>query len=204
MSISVVIWDFGGVLVRTEDPQPRQALAERLALTRDELEERVFGGDSGGQAQRGEISVEAHWQNVGRMFDLDERGMQEFQAQFWGGDRLDEQLIDYLRSLRRSHKLGLLSNAFGDLRAYLNAVWKIADAFDDLLISAEVGLVKPDPAIYQLALQRLGTQPHEAVFIDDMPANVEGARRVGMHAIRFINPGQTRAELDALFDGVKK
>ncbi len=202
MSISVVIWDMGGVLVRTEDPRPRQALADQLRIRRNELEERVFSGDSGGRAQRGEIGVEEHWQNIGRMFDLDDRGVQEFQARFWGGDRVDKQLVDYIRSLRRSYKSGLLSNAFGDLRTSLTSIWKIADAFDDLLISAEVGLVKPDPAIYRLALQRLEAQPHEAVFIDDMPANVEGANRVGMHAIRFVNPDQTRAELEALIDGV--
>jgi HAD superfamily hydrolase (TIGR01509 family) len=61
---------------------------------------------------------------------------------------------------------------------------------DDILISAEVGLAKPDPRIYRLAAERLGVRPDEAVFVDDFAANVEGARAVGMRAIHF------RPELD--------
>ncbi|MCC7129293.1 MAG: hypothetical protein B6D39_01255 [Anaerolineae bacterium UTCFX2] len=204
MSISVIIWDLGGVLVRTEDPAPREALAEQLRVPRSALEEAVFSGDSGGRAQRGEIRVEEHWQNLRRMFELDDQGMQEFRALFWGGDQVDETLIEYIRSLREEYKIGLLSNAFSDLRNYVTSIWKIADVFDDLLISAEVGLVKPDPEIYQLALQRLAVPADQAVFIDDIPANVEGARRVGLHAICFNNPAQARAELESLIDGSKR
>jgi epoxide hydrolase-like predicted phosphatase len=204
MSISAVIWDLGGVLVRTEDQEPRQSLANSLRVRRSELEEAVFSGESGARAQRGELGVEEHWQNVGRQFGLDAPGLREFQQKFWGGDRVDGELVDYIRSLRGSYKTGLLSNAFGDLREYLTTVWKFADAFDDLLISSEVGLVKPDPAIYRLALQRLGVASDQAVFIDDMPVNVDGARRVGMHAIRFLSPAQARAELGRLINGAER
>jgi len=201
MNISAIIWDLGGVLVRTEDPVPREGLAERLKIPRSTLEEAVFNGDSGNRAQRGEIQAKEHWQNLRQLFKLDDQGLQDFRAQFWGGDRVDGALIEYIRSLREGYKIGLLSNAFDDLREYVTTVWKFADAFDDLLISAEVGLVKPDPAIYRLALQRLAVQADRAVFIDDMRANVEGARRVGLQAIHFNNPAQAQAELKNLIDG---
>ena len=64
-----------------------------------------------------------------------------------------------------------------------------------------VGLAKPDPRIYRLALERLRVAPEQAVFIDDVAANVEGARQVGMHAIRFQSPAQTRQELASLLNG---
>ncbi len=79
--------------------------------------------------------------------------------------------------------------------------WQIADAFDDLVISAEVRLMKPDPQIYQLALERLGAEPEQAVFIDDSITNVLGAHGVGIHAIHFHNPGQAIGELNALLNG---
>jgi putative hydrolase of the HAD superfamily len=57
--------------------------------------------------------------------------------------------------------------------------------FDDILISADVGLVKPDPAIFRLACERFGIRPDESVFIDDTPINVEAAHHIGMRAIVF-------------------
>jgi epoxide hydrolase-like predicted phosphatase len=201
MGIQAVIWDLGGVLVRTEDYAPRLALAQRFGMTLAEIEEFVFSSDSGERAQRGEISVEQHWENQRKALGLSPAELQAFQAEFWGGDRLDAELVAYIRLLRRDFKTGLLSNAFSDLRQVVAETWKFADAFDEMVISAEVGLVKPDPRIYQLAVDRLGVAPADAVFIDDFSRNVEGAQAVGLHAIHFRNPQQARRELEDLLNG---
>jgi epoxide hydrolase-like predicted phosphatase len=67
-----------------------------------------------------------------------------------------------------------------------------------LIISAEVGLAKPDPRIYQLALEKLGVQAGDSIFLDDFKENVEAARAVGMLAIHFVDPQTAIAELNAL------
>jgi epoxide hydrolase-like predicted phosphatase len=201
MGIQAVIWDLGGVLLRTEDYAPRRALAQRFGMTVAEIEEIVFSGESGDRAQRGEINVEQHWENQRRALGLSPAEMQAFRDEFWAGDRLDTDLVAYIRRLRRDFKTGLLSNAFSDLRRVVTETWKFADAFDEMVISAEVGLVKPDPRIYRLALERLGIAPAEAVFIDDFSRNVLGARAEGLNAIHFQDPQQTRRELEGLLDG---
>jgi len=124
--------------------------------------------------------------------------IKDFQRAFWGGDKVDTDLIRYIRSLRKSYKTALLSNAFLDLRRMVTEVWKIGDAFDELVISAEVGVMKPDPQIYQIALEKLGVAAQQAVFIDDFERNVDAAKAVNMHAIRFRNAVQARADLNAL------
>jgi epoxide hydrolase-like predicted phosphatase len=201
MAISAVIWDVGGVLLRTEDLTSRQALADRMGKPRAELENLVFNGDSGDRAQLGEISVDQHWENIRRMLGLDAAGISEFRRQFWEGDQLDVELVDYIRSLRGRYKTGLLSNAFSDLRQVVTSLLNFSDAFDEMVISAELHLMKPDPRIYQVALQRLGVAPEEAVFIDDILRNVEGARRQGMNAIHFRQRSQALAELERLLKG---
>ncbi len=201
MNIRAVIWDLGGVLVRTEDYTLRDHLAARLGLGREELEDLVFSNDSGDRAQLGLISVEQHLENLRQRFGLQRSEMDHFWKDFWGGDRLDAELVAFIRSLRARYKTGLLSNAFSDLRHYVTHVWKFADAFDEMVISAEVGLVKPDARIYRLILERLGVAPQEAVFIDDMPRNVEGARAANLHAIQFATPQQARSELEQLLNG---
>ena len=90
-----------------------------------------------------------------------------------------------VRELRGSHKLGILSNADRSLRGRLEADMGIHDLFDDIVCSAEVGMAKPEPAIYVLAAERLGLAPGECVFVDDLDANVEAARQVGMQAVLF-------------------
>ncbi len=74
----------------------------------------------------------------------------------------------------------------------------IFDRFRGIVVSGEEGIIKPDPAIYALALERFGLDPAEAFFVDDSPANVEGARRAGMHAVRFTDAAALRAELARL------
>lgn len=72
------------------------------------------------------------------------------------------------------------------------------DRFRDIVVSGDEGLVKPDPAIYALALDRFGLAPEEAVFIDDVAANVAAAEDAGLHGIHFRDAGDTRARLAAL------
>jgi putative hydrolase of the HAD superfamily len=91
----------------------------------------------------------------------------------------------------------LISNAWSGLRDFFIRN-RIEAAFDLLVISAEVGLMKPDARIYRLALEKSASLAEESVFIDDLPANVEGARAVGMTGIQFKTSGQTLEELSRL------
>lgn len=197
MAIRAVIWDLGGVLVRTEDPLPRTRMAERLGLSRTELEQTVFAGEWSDRATIGQIESAELWQRICLQFKLPLEECAALQQAFWGGDRLDRDLVNYIRMLRRSYRTALLSNAFSDLRSSLER-WGIVDAFDQLIISAEVGLMKPDPRIFKLVLDRLGVAPGEAAFIDDFSVNVRAAQAAGIHAIRFLDPIKTKAELEDL------
>jgi epoxide hydrolase-like predicted phosphatase len=125
----------------------------------------------------------------------------EFREQFFGGDELDAELLAYIGRLHRAYKTGIISNAMNGTRALIEGPWAMAPLFDAIVLSGEAGVMKPDPRIYQLALVRLEVQPEQAVFIDDFQHNIDGARAVGMHGIRFRSPVQVIAELEALLDG---
>lgn len=198
MSIKAVIFDFGGVLMRTEDKGPRTRLAERYSLTYEELDRLVFESPSGAQAARGEISEEEHWRQVCEGLGVPEGERAAFQEAFWGGDRLDARLVEYIRSLRPRFKTALLSNAWSTLREALKNRYEILDAFDEVFISCELGLVKPDPRVYEEVTRRLEISPEEAVFVDDWFPNIEGARAVGLKAVHFQSTAQALEELDAL------
>ena len=199
MSIQAVFIDFGGVIVRTEDKGPRIRQAERLGITSRDLEKIIFESDSSQWASTGEIPEEAHWQAVAKALGIGREESEKINTEFFSGDRVDVLLLDFLRSLRPERKVGLISNAWSGLRALIMR-HKIDDVFDELIISAEVGLIKPDPRIFRLALEKLGVLPEESVFLDDMLVNVEAARSVGMNAIQFTQPEKTLDELIQLLN----
>jgi glucose-1-phosphatase len=201
MTIRAVIFDLGGVLLRTEDREPRNNLASRLNMTYEELEDLVFNSESARKAMRGVITSLEHWENIRLKLGLTPSEFALAPKEFWAGDKLDTELVDYLRSLRPEYKTALLSNAWDDLRVALQDHLQILDAFDETIISAEVGFTKPEAQIYQITLDRLGVSPQDAVFVDDFVENVEAARQLGLHTVHFKQHAQVVAEINKILDG---
>jgi len=194
MSIRAVFFDLGGVIKRTEYQVPRQHLAERLNMEYEDIVRIVFDSPSGKQASLGAITAAQHWDAVLKRLRLPSTELGTVQDEFFGGDIIDHEILDTLRDLRSSHFVGLISNAWDDLREYIIAQ-KFDDAFEHMVISAEVGVAKPDAKIYQIALEQAGVSPEEAVFVDDFIENIEGCQKLGMHGIHFRGPIQAMDEL---------
>jgi putative hydrolase of the HAD superfamily len=198
VSIKALIWDFGGVLLRTEDQEPRRIWEQKLNLEAGELHDLVFQGPASRKATIGLASTEDIWREVGQRLDLQAEHLAELQRDFWSGDQLDQGLIDATRELRKHLKTALLSNAWPDLRAYLTEDLQIDDAFDLFVISAEEGTAKPDEKIYRVLLDRLNLKPSECVFIDDRQDNILAAQQLGFNVIHFQDRKQTLHDLRIL------
>ena len=152
----------------------------------------------GQAAQRGEVSSQTLWNWVAADFGLDKQGLAHFRHEFWGGDRLNEELVALIRSLRPRYQTAIISNFMDELRESLTVEYPIIDAFDLVVISAEEKVMKPSPVIFQRTLERLGCKPEESVFVDDFAHNVVGARSVGMHAIHYTPQTNIQRELAKL------
>ena len=110
----------------------------------------------------------------------------------------NEQLIDYMRRLReRGYKMAICTNNVREWEARWRAMLPVQEIFDVVVDSAFVGSRKPEPRIYQIALEQLGAAPEATLFIDDVEVNCEGARQLGMHAIRFRSTDQAMADIEA-------
>lgn len=186
--IQAVIFDVGGVMLRTEDRAPRQQWEAKLGLPPGGAEALVFGGKMGYKAQLGEITEPELWQWIGSHLDLSVLETAAFRTGFWGGDELDTELVTFIRQLKTRYQTAIISNYASNLRPELTDQFKIADAFDEIIISCEENVMKPDLEIFHRALARLGRQPAEAVFIDDFQHNVAAAEEAGLSAIHF-QPG---------------
>lgn len=192
-AIRAVLWDMGGVLLRNMIPEPRIHLAELYGMSEAQLEELVFRNPVSKKATIGEVGVEELWEYVREALQLDPQKLAEFEVTFWSSDRVDEELIDFIQSLRQNYKIGLLSNAFIDARPSLSKRFPgLLNVFDEVVFSYEVKIAKPDPRIYSLMLDKLGLEPENAIFVDDFRENVEAAHALGIHAIQFRNSRQAR------------
>jgi epoxide hydrolase-like predicted phosphatase len=194
--IEAVIFDLGGVLLRTTSPEVRSRLEQELGFAPGTLDERIWGGPEWQLAEIGAITYEEYWQRVGATLGLTtSEQISAFRQEYFSQDHLDQELIDLIRRLRSRYKIGLLSNAPDRLGYWLKDNWYIEDVFDAIVYSADAGLAKPDPRIYRLILDRLDVQPSEALFIDDSPVNVEGAAVLGMKALRFTDSQSLKDKL---------
>ena len=194
--LEAIIFDVGGVLIRTQSRVGRDMWAKKLGLDAWDFEHLVFNSDSGRQAQLGQKSIETHWQWLGQHFGLDPADLAQMRLDFFAGGEMNRELVAHVQRLHQAgYRTGLLSNYADDARPLWTEVYPFIDYFDGVVISSEVGLMKPDPKIYYLAADSVAVSPAEVLFIDDFIENVEGARQVGMQAIHFNDPDLARKQL---------
>lgn len=183
--IEAVIFDVGGVLLRTHDWSHRYKWDDILGLEHGTAEETVFNSDLGTAAQTGQITTDQLWEKIGQRFELNGQQLAEFREDFWRGDRFDYTIIEFVRSLRPRYQTAIISNAFDDLRSVLTNEFQVADAFDLIVVSSEEQVMKPNATIYERTLGRLKCAPSAAVFIDDSAKNIAGAQAVGLQTIHY-------------------
>jgi putative hydrolase of the HAD superfamily len=195
--IKALIFDFGGVLtnpvwesfaafcteegidaetIRTAFREDPDALADLRRLETGEMEEREFERRF---AER--LGLESSDDLIERLF----KGMVP-----------EQQMLDAVRAARAAGlKTALLSNSWS-VSHYDREM--LDELFDVSVISGEVGMHKPQPEIYELAIDRLGVEPSECAFIDDLAENCDGAEAVGMTAVRHRHPAETLGRLTEL------
>ena len=115
----------------------------------------------------------------------------------------NQPMIDFMRELKaRGHRMAICTNNVREWEPLWRAKLPVDEIFDVVVDSAFVGSRKPEPRIYQITLERLGVGPESALMIDDIEANCQAARALGMEAVWFQTTEQAIADIEAvLSDG---
>jgi putative hydrolase of the HAD superfamily len=125
--------------------------------------------------------------------------MHRFREIYFEALEANQPMIDLMRALRaRGLRMALLTNNVREWEPLWRAMLPVDEIFDIVVDSAFVGMRKPDPPIYELAVERLGDEivPTECLFVDDVLVNVEAARELGMNAIHYRDNEQAIAEIE--------
>ena len=198
--LKAVIFDYGEVLSDRPTPDEFARLAGMFGVGMDvfpALWERHRAG-----YDRGDLTPEVYWSMVARDAGAQIRpGLLEEACQLdlamWS--KVNPAMVEWASQLRASGmKIGLLSNMHQEMVTYARERLAWLENFDYVTFSAEVRLIKPDPAIYQHTLRGLDLAASEALFLDDREVNIQAARNLGMTAIRFESMAQVREELRAV------
>ncbi len=196
--IKAVIFDFGRVISAQKPLSLFKGYEQELGLAPGVLNRVMFGSDAWNEVMVGRKDLDEYWREIGPELGLcTPQEIQAFRQRYFADEAIDEGVLEVIRGLYGQYKLAVLSNAPPRLTTWL-ADWQILHLFDVVVCSGDVGMVKPDPAIYELTLARLGVEPGEAVFIDDSSGHVAAARALGLHGIHFTTASALAVELGAL------
>jgi putative hydrolase of the HAD superfamily len=186
-NIRALILDFGGVLTYPQADDIVQGMAERVGVSREFFLQAYWRHRPAYDAG---LSGLDYWQQVltelrpNTGADSLVPWLIEQDGASW--TRYREETWELARAFRATGgRTALLSNGVREITTRLRSDRVLDDWFDVIVVSCEVGLSKPDRRVYELCLGRLGVPGHEALFVDDRRANVEGARQAGLQALRF-------------------
>jgi len=117
------------------------------------------------------------------------------------GETKNEQLVEFIKTLRPTYKVAMLSNVRSRERLEQRFdPGELDELFDDVIASGDVGIVKPERQVYELTAARIGVAPEDCVMIDDIQEFCTGAEAVGMRSIQFVHTDQMIADLRTLID----
>ena len=185
MTIRAVVFDIGGVLEITPPTGWVQRWEAYLHLQAGELDERLM--DVWRDGSFGIIAEEDVKKRIGEIMKFDRTHVEALMEDLWEEylGTLNVELADYFASLRPRYRTAMLSNSFAGARQQEQERYHFAELCDLLIYSHEEGVAKPERRIFELACDRLGVQPEEMIFVDDVEVNVAAAREFGIQAILF-------------------
>ncbi len=199
-AIKGIVFDFGGVL---SDPTKRiEVMSDYekiLGLPEGRLQEMLFSGPAWEAASTGKITVEEFWHRTGEQFEpYLPPEFAELKEDPFAMESLVPEMVGLVKRLAGKYRVGLCSNALPSLEARLRETPDLLNSFSIVVISALVGLRKPDPRIYDLVSKRMGLRPEEILFIDDKERNTKAAEEAGMVPCLHLNYESTKGCLEEL------
>lgn len=199
MTLRGVVFDYGMVLTGMPDQAAHDAMVHMTGLTVEKFEQ--FYWTDRHAYDEGKLNGDTFWQKFARDAQLtltpDEIDqLNRLDARMWTTS--NPAMLAWHQQLKQHGlRTAILSNMGDSVLASIEQEFRWIHDFDVLVWSYQLGIAKPDPAIYHHTLERLGTKPEETLFIDDKRVNIEAAQALGMTGIEFTTIEKLRDQLIA-------
>jgi putative hydrolase of the HAD superfamily len=199
MAIRAVIFDYGMVLSQAQEPVALNNLLTITGLDRDTFDSHYWTHRHA--YDMGKLNGRTYWQQFAadtaiELTSTDIERLIENDVLMWC--TINEPMVAWAKSLGDSGlRIGILSNMGEDVLAYMRQEFGWLGDFDHHTWSCELGIAKPDPAIYTYTCEKLDVAPAEALFLDDKAENIRAAEAVGLVGIQFRDIEQLQRDLEA-------
>jgi len=196
-NLKAIIFDYGEVLCLAPTTDDVEGSARILGVSADSFRE--LWGRNRDLYDRGDLSPETYWRQLAEdagttLDDSQLQGLYERDVTMWS--RLNPDMVAWLSILSSAGmKTAVLSNMHIGMVQHARRAFQWLDLVNVVILSAEVRLIKPDPAIYEHCLRGLCVAPSDSLFIDDREVNVAAARAMGIHTVQFQSLAHLRNEL---------
>jgi putative hydrolase of the HAD superfamily len=169
-------------------------LAGRYGYTPEDFYAHLYSGPEWAAARTGRLTSRDYWGQMQRKLGVPGE-LDQFLADLFAGEVINPAMVALTETLRRRFRIGLLSNALDDLESLLAERWRLEHLFDVVVNSARVGVAKPDPQAFELALAALERPAGEVLFVDDKLRNITAAEALGIPSIHYTDAPALLAEL---------
>ena len=200
MKIKVIFIDVGGVLVLSTGTQKRRAWEKKLGIEPHALTETVPDLIPASLATIGKISSQQIWNSISQKISVTGKDLEKLKEDYFAGDQLNTQLYDFIKKIRNNYQVVIASNGWDEVRSVYADIYHLDRITDKMIISSEIGMIKPEKDFYDYALDLMHVEAGEAIFIDDSIENIAAAEELGFNTILFSDTVSAIEEIKKYLD----
>ena len=194
---SFIYFDLGNVLCTVDEATPATKLAELSGQTRAEVHDVVFGKQHKLLFESGQVSFEEHVRKAIAELGID-LSIEVFTEIYDSALIPSDEMFPLVARIAETHRIAMVSNTSEPHWDYASRFLPFSSQLDPVIVSYSVGSMKPAPAFYDSLLVQSGVSADRILFVDDLPENIEGARKAGMVGHQFVSRELLEAALSDL------
>lgn len=194
MTIKTIFFDFGGVIINTPSVRWVKRWKKVLGINNNpEILEMLENPQDSPMVKDiclGKIPEDTMWMIMTEKWHLNPALLGKIRTKLFSKRQLNKDILNFMAEIQDQYQTAILSNAGDKSRHLMVDTYQLDHYVDEIIISAEEGVIKPDPRIFEIAMDRMNAEPETSLLLDDTLENVIAARAFGMKAVQFLDSKQ--------------
>ena len=203
--IKTIFFDFGGVIIKPPNYKWINRWKKQLGISEHPEIVEMLENPNGSQLVKdvclGKVPEDHLWAVMTEKWRINPVLLEQIRRKLLSKRQLNKHILKFMNEVADGYATAILSNAGDQSRQLMEGTYQLHQIVDEIIISAEEGVIKPDPRIFEIAMTRMAAVPDTSLLVDDFEENVIAARAFGMQAVHFTDTHQAIDEVRALLNG---
>jgi epoxide hydrolase-like predicted phosphatase len=203
--IKTIFFDFGGVIIKPPNYKWVNRWKKQLGISQHPEIVEMLENPNGSQLVQdvclGKIPEDHLWAVMTEKWRISPVLLNQIRRKLLSKRQLNQHILKLMKDVGDDYDTAILSNAGDQSRQLMEGTYQLHQIVDEIIISAEEGVIKPDQRIFEIAMARMDAAPETSLLLDDSQENVAAARAFGMQAVQFIDTGQAISEIRVALNG---